>query len=393
MHVRLAAAWIAVVAVSLFVLPPTRAAAAAKPSAAAGDLIGWWSIEGPGIDAGTMKMEFAAPNELHVFTVMPSRNGPATSRGLGPDWKLAGNKITFNGSMQQNDFEIKGSWTLAWDGPDKVTATAGKGKKYQLARTTPPPADAPAGKATNPPTNPPAAKPAVAAKPAAVGDIHGIWTVTGPGVGSGKLTMQFAGRNELIVVRLTTADQGTLSTGPQWKLAGQKLTFADSLEEGKFEVAGTWDLAWDGPDQITATTSKGKTYHLARKGADKPEDKPAGTPAAGGAAKPGVAGDLVGAWTITGPGLDGFKATLAFAKPDTVTLVRVNTAAKGADARSQATGPTWKLTGTTIAFRGTLAADEFRIKGDWDLAWDGPDKFSATTGRGKVYHLERAKGR
>jgi hypothetical protein len=239
-------------------------------------------------------------------------------------------------------------------------------------------------------------KPAESA--AASGNLIGTWVVTGPGIGKGKVTMEFDAPDRLMVVRLLHGDSGTMSPGPQWKLSADhaKLTFADTLAEDNIVIEGTWSLAWDGPDKVAATTGKGKKYQLAREAAT--ESKPAASKTTNNdkaADKPATAGDLIGTWTLSGPGLEGFKATLEFVKPDTLSLVRVGSSKGGGDVRSQSSGPTWKLSGggNTIAFQGSLSADNFKIKGDWSLAWDGPDKFTATTGKGKVYHLERVKAK
>lgn len=369
----------ALVALAALLLLVTPVRAAADKAAAPGNLVGTWTITGPGVGGDAVTMAFAAPDQLTVVRVgHAKRGGDVRSQSLGPDWKLAGTRLTFTGSMYSNDFEIKGVWTLAWTGPDKVAATTGAGKTYLLERVTAAPtADTPAG----------------GGAAASTGNLIGAWTMTGPGIGARlRVTMEFDAPDRLTVLRLTTRDTGTMSPGPRWKLSGGKLAFADTLAEDEFEVAGVWSLAWDGPDKVTATTAEGKTYHLARAAAAATTDKPATKPAdRAAAAKPtAVPGDPVGTWTITGPGLDGVKATLLFAKPDTVTLVRVGRSKTG-DVRSTSTGPTWRLSGggDTIVFRGSLAADDFKIKGDWALAWEGPDKFTATTGRGKQYHLAR----
>jgi hypothetical protein len=205
------------IAFSLLAIP----ARAADKAGATGDLIGTWTLTGPDV-GGKVTMEFAAPDQLTVVRIEQSKNGDAQSRGLGPEWKLADKKLTFTGSMSTNDFEIKGSWALAWEGPDKLTATAARGKKYRLERVTAArPADTPADKAAVKPAAPSAA------------DLLGTWTVAGPGVDSGKLTMEFDAPDRLTVVRLKSGDTGTLSPGPQWKLSGNKLAFSDTPERGQ----------------------------------------------------------------------------------------------------------------------------------------------------------------
>lgn len=110
------------------------ASAQAKAKSNAADLSGAWTVTGSDLGKAKVTMTFTAPDQLTVTREEKSDGGESHSSTSGPTWTLKADKLTFDGSMNTNGFEVKGAWTLTWDGPDKLTVKTHAGKTYQLAR-------------------------------------------------------------------------------------------------------------------------------------------------------------------------------------------------------------------------------------------------------------------